>query len=179
MAQENPDLIVNFVEAQVAEYKRFDDIINRLGYAKDPAYFEICMEKQTDGNLAFFWFVSAGQDIGYGILNWEPKYGYYKAHNIPEIQDVNVLPEFRNQGAATAFIHMCEDMVLAKSHTHVGISVGVHESYGPAQRLYFKLGYGPDGYGITYDRKAVAFGEARPVDDHLCMMLVKRLGHSP
>ena len=57
----------------------------------------------------------------------------------------------------------------------MGISVALGASYGPAQRLYATLGYMPDGNGVTYDRMAVGFGEMRPVDDDLCLMMVKDL----
>jgi hypothetical protein len=57
----------------------------------------------------------------------------------------------------------------------MGIGVGMPTSYGPAQRLYVKLGYIPDGNGINYDRQSIAFGEFRPVDDDLCLMMVKAL----
>ena len=37
------------------------------------------------------------------------------------------------------------------------------------------LGYVPDGSGATYDRLTVAGGEIRPVDDNLCLMMIKAL----
>jgi hypothetical protein len=69
----------------------------------------------------------------------------------------------------------CEDLVRAKGHDQIGIAVGVHSAYGPAQRLYARLGYMPDGLGATYDRTPVEFAAFKPVDDQLCLMLVKDL----
>ena len=57
----------------------------------------------------------------------------------------------------------------------MGLAVGLHRSYGAAQRLYARLGYMPDGYGVTYDREAVVPGDFRAVDDELCLMMVKTL----
>lgn len=57
----------------------------------------------------------------------------------------------------------------------MGIAFGLHSSYGAAQRLYIKLGYIPDGQGATYDRKQIAYGDFKPVDDDLCLMLMKAL----
>ena len=50
-----------------------------------------------------------------------------------------------------------------------------HSGFGAAQRLYCKLGYIPDGNGVTYDREAVRAGDMRAVDDLLCLMMVKAL----
>ena len=57
----------------------------------------------------------------------------------------------------------------------MGIGVGLYTSYGAAQRLYCKMGYVPDGNGVTYDRKLLAAGEFRPLDDQLCLMMIKDL----
>lgn len=112
---------------------------------------------------------------GYGFLNWGPKYSFYKRFDIPEIQNVNVLNDHRSKGIATQIILAAEGMAREEGHTQIGVSVGLTSDYGPAQRLYTKLGYYPDGNGITYDRQAVQAGEIRPVDDELCLMMVKDL----
>lgn len=159
----------------VDETKRLWQIVDRLGYAKDRDYFDRCLELQQEGKRQILMAEIGGEGCAYCILNWAPKYGLYKKLGIAEIQDVNVVQEKREQGVATALIAHCEDLARQKGHKEIGISVGVHESYGPAQRLYFKLGYGPDGAGATYDRQPVAFGDSRPVDDDLCLMLLKDL----
>jgi hypothetical protein len=51
--------------------------------------------------------------------------------------------------------------------------VGLSADYGAAQRLYHKLGYEPDGNGVTYDRAPVTPGQKYPLDDDLALMLVK------
>jgi hypothetical protein len=43
----------------------------------------------------------------------------------------------------------------------MGISVGLNQSYGPAQRLYVKKGYIPDGAGMCCDDVPVREGELR------------------
>ena len=111
-------------------------------------------------------------DVGYCMLNWQPRYSLYKKLGIPEIQDLNVVPDARRQGVATALIAVCEKAVEAEQ---IGVSVALSSAYGPAQRLYAALGYLPDGYGVTFDREPVLHGELRPVDDDLCLMLVKKL----
>jgi hypothetical protein len=47
--------------------------------------------------------------------------------------------------------------------------------FGVAQRLYARLGYIPDGNGVTYDREIIAHNTSVRLDENLCMMLVKNI----
>ena len=143
--------------------------------AKDSNYFEVNLDEQDKGLREIYIITHEGENAGYCILNWRPKYGYFKTAGIPETQDLNVLPAFRRKGLATAMIAFCENKARDKGHEIMGISVGLHGGFGAAQILYAKLGYIPDGQGITYDRKMVSSGEFKPVDDNLCLMMVKSL----
>lgn len=139
-------------------------------------YFARCLEEQAAGRrLVFVAGLGDAAPAGYGMLNFNPQYALYKRLGIPEIQDLNVVPEARKQGLATAIIHHCETIARERGCEDIGISVGLYPDYGPAQRLYVKLGYIPDGYGVTYDRQTVRPGEMRPVDDDLCLMMLKYL----
>jgi GNAT superfamily N-acetyltransferase len=109
------------------------------------------------------------------MLNWKPQYSLYKKLSIPEIQDLNVVPELRRKGIASALITRCEELILQKGQQQVGIAVGLTPEYGAAQVLYVKAGYVPDGYGVTYDREGVRHGDIRPLDDDLCLMMVKEI----
>jgi GNAT superfamily N-acetyltransferase len=109
------------------------------------------------------------------VLNPAPDYSLFARLGIPELQDLNVLPEYRGRGIGAALVAACEDGARARGATEIGLAVGLGKSYGPAQRLYVRLGYMPDGNGITYDRITVTQGDVRPVDDHLCLMMVKTL----
>lgn len=152
------------------------EIALAMRHEKELDYFERNFEEQESGNRLVFLAVLEGRPAGYCILNWMPKYAYFRESGIPETQDLNVLPEFRKRGIATFMIARCEARAREQGHSMMGISVGLNARFGPAQRLYAKLGYIPDGFGVTYDRKTVAAGELRPVDDNLCLMMVKRLG---
>lgn len=151
------------------------DVAAGMGASKAAHYFEESLERQKCGErnvFLAFW----GKDLaGYGMLSWAPKYGFYRAHGIPEIQDLNVLPAFRGRGIASALIAHCEKLARDKGCEYMGIGVGLTPSYGAAQKLYVRLGYVPDGYGVTYDRKTLQHGEFRPIDDDLSLMFVKPL----
>ncbi|MCK5374374.1 MAG: GNAT family N-acetyltransferase [Alphaproteobacteria bacterium] len=142
-------------------------------------YFERCFERQALGELEIIlaWKDAVCADdkqaVGYALLNWQPKYTYFKVCNIPEIQDMNVISTHRRQGIGQAIIEFCEKQALDKEYKEMGIGVGLDSSFGAAQRLYTCMGYIPDGRGISYDRKQVVCGEFRPIDENLCLMMSK------
>ena len=139
---------------------------------KHEEYFESVLEKDCVILIAS----EDERDVGFGILNFEPKYSLYQKLDIPEIQDVNVIPDARQKGVATALVMAFENIADDQGAEKIGISVGLTKDYGPAQRLYVKLDYMPDGNGITYDREGVVFGQSYTADDDLCLMMVKDLG---
>lgn len=138
---------------------------------QDQGYFEALFEKECFVLIA----EHSKQAVGFGVLNFNPKYSLYKKLDIPEIQDLNVIPDMREQGIATALVEAFEEIAQDQGAEHIGISVGLTKEYGAAQRLYCKLGYIPDGNGVTYDRAFIETGRAYPVDDDLCLMMVKML----
>ena len=93
---------------------------------------------------------------------------------IPEIQDLNVLPEFRRQGIATQLLDEVETLAAERSAT-VGIGVGLHPGYNAAQRLYGKRGYILDGRGITYHDRFLQEGAQLVLDDELVLHFTKRV----
>ena len=151
------------------------DMMEALKAVRDVDYYERCLELQEDGKRLIFIAKYASQPVGYCILNWQPKYQAFQRLGIPEIQDLNILPDFRQQGFARRMIAHCEDLARARGIKMMGIGVGLHASFGPAQRLYIALGYQPDGQGISYDRQPISAGDLRPVDDELCLMMLKDL----
>ena len=129
-----------------------------------------CME---NGDWSMVLATDKGHDIGGYYLNWAPKYSLYRRMKLPELQDLRVLQDHRRKGVATALIAKAEDMARQSGANGLGISVGLYADYGAAQRLYVRLGFMPDGMGITYDRETVQPGEKRPVDDDLALMMLK------
>lgn len=161
---------VDIRQANEADIPALYTLYNKIR-KKDDGYFEALFEKDCLILIA----EQNKQAVGFGILNFEPKYNLYQKLDIPEIQDLNVIPDARQQGIATAIIESFENIANDQDAEQIGISVGLTKDYGPAQRLYCKLGYIPDGNGIAYDREGVTFGRPYPADDDLCLMMVKDL----
>ena len=145
------------------------DLYRHIG-KKDDGYFEHALE-QCDVMMAF----SEEKLCAFCLLNWQPRYSLYRKLEIPEIQDLNVLSRYRRKGIATLLIEECEKIARGKKCALVGISVGLSKDYGPAQILYVKLGYIPDGNGVTYDREGAQVGKSYPLDDNLSLMMTKTL----
>lgn len=86
---------------------------------------------------------------GYGCILWESPYTHFWRRRVPEIVDLNVAEPFRQRGIATAIIAKCEQICRERGYEQLGISVEQSADYAAANRLYPKLGYVPDGFGIS------------------------------
>lgn len=137
----------------------------------ETGYFARCLAEQAAGHRQLF--ICGSQ--GYAQLIWSPEYAPFKRLDIPEIQDVNVVPNARRQGLGEALVAHCEAAARAAGKTDIGIGVGLHAGFGAAQRLYVRMGYMPDGAGAVYDEVSVKIGEMRPVDNLLSIKLTRSL----
>jgi len=163
-----------FAPPQISIRKAVADDVDALVEMK-MADIEECFARQDSGSLDIYIATQRAKPVGYSLINWSPKYKFYDVMNIPAIQDLRVKRSFRRKGIATAMMKMLENIVSAAGYQRIGISVGVTAKYGAAQRIYAKMGYIPDGHGVTYDRESIKSGEFRPIDDNLCLMMVKEL----
>jgi GNAT superfamily N-acetyltransferase len=116
-----------------------------------------------------------GAVAGYGYLKFVSSYDRFAASGIPEIGDLRVAERCRNGGIATRMISYLEGVSRMNGARKVGLAVGLYADYGPAQRLYVRLGYAPDGQGITYRSEPIPAGTSIRVDDDLTLWLVKPL----
>lgn len=113
--------------------------------------------------------------IGLGTLIFESKYSYFHKNRIFEINDLLIADPYQGHGLGKVLLTSLEDVARDHGAKTVGLGVGLYKDYGPAQRLYFKSGYIPDGNGISYEHRAVIPGNAYQVDDELILWFTKRL----
>lgn len=139
----------------------------------EPRYFERCLAEQKAQRRVVLVAFAAGKPVGYVQLNDAPTYAPFRRLGIPEVQDLNVIPEARRQGIGALLVEACEKIVRDRGGAEVAISVGLYARYGAAQRLYARRGYLPDGAGVAYDDVPVAAGEMRAVDDLLTLKMIK------
>jgi GNAT superfamily N-acetyltransferase len=113
--------------------------------------------------------------LAYGSLVWSSAYHPFCEHGIPEIQDLVVAQNRRRQGIGGRLIGALEDRARRQGRKQIGLGVGLYADYGAAQQLYVKLGYVPDGRGITSHIEPAVGGSSVKVDDDLVLWLVKLL----
>ena len=109
-------------------------------------------EEQQAGERVTLVAVSGGRVIGYTNVLWRSDYPRFSESGIPEINDLNVIEQFQNQGVGRALIREAERAAAERGKSVVGIGVGRTPDYAAAQYLYPKLGYVPDGCGIRQTR---------------------------
>ncbi|HCT65355.1 MAG TPA: ribosomal-protein-alanine N-acetyltransferase [Lachnospiraceae bacterium] len=81
-----------------------------------------------------------GKVVGYA--------GMWHVVNEGQITNVAVLPEYRRCGIGDAIIE--EFIKIAKEHEMIGITLEVKISNMPAQKLYTKYGFKPEGFRKNY-----------------------------
>lgn len=151
---------------------------HQIGWNKPASLFEGYLKEQEAGERLVWVAHFKDEFAGYVTLKWQSQYPSFKAQNIPEIMDLNVLPVYRKMGIGSLLLDCAEKEALTKSQI-IGIGVGLYAGedggYGAAQRLYVKRGYIPDGKGVTYDYEPTVPGNSYPLDDDLVLWFTKRL----
>jgi GNAT superfamily N-acetyltransferase len=150
-------------------------VAHAMGKIHEKNYFETCFSEQKEKKRNILVAEENGKLLGYGQLIWLPLYAPFRRLEIPEIQDMNVVPQARRQGIGAKIIDAFEEMARQAGKTDIGIAVGLYADYGPAQRLYVRKGYIPDGAGVCYDDVPVRQAELRPVDDMLTLKFIKNI----
>ena len=110
---------------------------------------------------------------GYITILPSAKHGPF-AEIYPELSDFNVFETFQNQGIGNLLMEEAEKRVKLISDK-VTLGVGLHSGYGPAQRLYIKRGYIPDGTGVWYQNHQPAMNAVCEDIGELVLYLSKNL----
>ncbi|MBI5447470.1 MAG: GNAT family N-acetyltransferase [Gammaproteobacteria bacterium] len=147
----------------------------QTGWHKPKSIYEAYLKEQLSGHRSVLIARDTGKFCGYVTLKWVSDYLFFSEKNIPEIADLNVLPQYQKKGIGTKLIQACEDLARERERKVIGLGVGLIADYGSAQRLYVHLGYVPDGRGLYYKNMAVKYAEKVMVDDDLVIYLTKIL----
>ena len=113
--------------------------------------------------------------IGYVAIVWESNYAGFRSRGVPLVHQVAVAGLFRRQGVATLLMDAAEQLVRDRGIATLGITVGLFDEYGPAQRLYGRRGYIPDGRGACRGQRPLSKGMHVAMDDDLIIWLTKDL----
>ena len=115
-----------------------------------------------------------GQFAGYVTIRWESDYPAFHAAGIPEIVDFNVLKKYQRMHVGTALMDQAEQRISARSRV-AGLGVCIFVDYGPAQVLYARRGYVPDGRGVFQEGHYPLYCAQVRIDDDLVLYMTKRL----
>ena len=95
--------------------------------------------------------------VGYVAIVWESNYAGFRSRGIPLLHQIAVAGPFRRRGVATLLMDAAEQLARDRGIATLGITVGLFD-YGPAQRLYARRGYIPDGRGACQGQRALHRG---------------------
>jgi GNAT superfamily N-acetyltransferase len=127
-------------------------------------------EDETSFILAY----EGDEPIATVTVRWRPNYPPFREAGIPFIQNIEVRYDLRGQGYGGQVLEAVERLIAQRS-SKAGICVALFDDYGPAQRLYARCGYIPDGRGACHRFTPLRRGETITLtDDHL-IWLVKDL----
>lgn len=145
------------------------------GFNKTEMLFQQYYQEQLNGKRSVFIAMNKRNHyLGYLTIIWKSAYKNFSDQQIPEISDLNVIPSQQKQGIGTELLNFAENNV-ANKHKYIGLAVGLHKDYGPAQSLYVKRGYVPNKEGITYNLKKVTPGKPYCIDDDCLLWMTKHL----
>lgn len=170
----------NLLETTRFELLREKDIpaivaaFSDLGWNKPYSVYQKYFEEQLKKERCVWVAWQNNIFLGYVTLKWHSDYKPFYSKDIPEINDLNVLPKYRGHGIGSKLLDLAE-IEARKKGQHVGLGVGLDPDYGNAQKLYVKRGYIPDGLGITYRNETVKWGDTVQVDDDLNLWFIKPL----
>ena len=124
------------------------DAFSKLGWNKPIAQYQRYLLEQKSGHRTVYVAYIDKDFAGYLTINWRTDYPPFRTANIPEIQDFNVLPQFRRRRIGTCLMDAAEQKIAERGPV-AGIGVGMYSDYGAAQRMYVLRGYVPDGRGLV------------------------------
>ncbi len=144
------------------------------GWDSTPAKLLMRLEHERAGKCVTLTAQLEEEAAGYVFVYPDSPWGAFGGTGLPEIMDFAVLEKFRRRGIGSALMDTAERIAGLYADT-VYLGVGLHSGYGPAQRMYVKRGYVPDGSGVWYRNAAAEPYAVVENDDDLVLYLSKKL----
>lgn len=170
--------VSNDLEMLLLQEKDIPEMVEafkNIGWNKPSSLYEAYLNEQKHDLRTILVAKIHNHFCGYVTIKWKSDYQDFFENNIPEISDLNVLPNYRKKGIGTSLIKKCEKMARDNGYSKIGLGVGMTRDYGNAQRLYFHMDYVPDGNGLYHNYRAVNHFDTVTVDDDLVLFLSKKI----
>lgn len=166
----NTKRLTSIEEADLLERIFFE----QFKWYKPGGYFQNCLNENITGSRITLMAYWEGQLAGCCHLLFNSQYPFFRDNIIPEINDLNVFPDYRRRRIASTILDELE-AIVSTSYRYIGLGVGLYKDYGNAQRMYTSRGYIMDGNGMTYKNVPVEPGKSVMVDDDLVIYFIKDL----
>jgi GNAT superfamily N-acetyltransferase len=159
---------------------RTDDIpvmvaaYSEMGWPKKTKLYSKYIQLQQDGTRDILIARYNSSFAGYLTNKWQSDYPPFNDAGIPEINDFSVLAHLRKKKIGSRLMDEAESRIKQRASS-AGIGVGLTPDYGPAQRLYARRGYVPDGRGLMVDDVPVSYEQVITVGDQLVLYFTKLL----
>lgn len=124
------------------------------------------IHEQSMGHSIYLFAWQADTPVGHVIVKWPtwPERSWavewQARYDCCFIEDLWVLPDWRNQGIGRALMANAESHCLAQETSRVGLHVGLDEGYQAALHIYQSAGYRDLGHGIFIESSP---GSVEPV----------------
>ncbi|BAJ64792.1 putative acetyltransferase [Anaerolinea thermophila UNI-1] len=134
--------------------------------------------RQQNGSAVYLIAFLAEMPVGHLLLKWDGARDEAVRANrpvpCPDLEDLFVREEYRQQGIATQLLRHAEDLARQCGYAEIGLAVGLENP--DARRLYDRLGYREAGFG-TYRVHGMYVDEqgALCTWEEECVYLVKRI----
>lgn len=136
-------------------------------------------QRQQSGAAIYLVARHNDQPVGHALLKWggatDPHVAQRLATACPDLEDLFVLGDWRNQGIGGDLLRVAEALVMRHGFDQLGLSVSVENP--DAQRLYERLGYRDAGFGPYVEQGSYTDeqGQIRSWEE-TCIYLIKHLG---
>ena len=121
---------------------------DQIGWNRPAAQYETYLKEQERGDVHVFVATVDGLFAGYVTVKWEPEYPPFAEAGIPEIQDLNVLPQHRRRGIGTALMTHARRWAWDQGLQEI-LAETTTKNY-PALCFYQKLGFQFCGFNDHY-----------------------------
>lgn len=145
-----------------------------VGYDTEAARFIGRVRDSENGLSVAIVAETGGVPVGYVNVYWNAEHGPFVGKAVPGIIDFGVLEGYRSLGVGSKLMDAAERIAAQRSEM-VWLAVGMNTFFGPAQRLYVKRGYVPDGNGVWYKHEICPSGALVRNDDDLELYMIKKL----
>ncbi len=154
------------------------DTYSSYGWHPKIETYEKYYTDQQEGKRLVFIAEFQGEVKGQSTLDLHPEEGPWAGKGIPEIVDLTVFFDVHGKGIGSRLLDAAENAASGIADA-VYLAVGVHSGYGPAQRIYAKRGYIPDGSGVWYQGKVLEQYAPCVNNDDLVLYMSKKLRSIP